>query len=435
MSHAEGVPAPLRRRHAVGRWRRTIGLLVVLSPPLSLAGATAAAQSHALDPFPTVGEAFGVNVHTLEPADDELALLHRAGLHTVRTDFNWAQTERRPGGYDFRTQTRFLGRLRAAGLRCMFVLDYSNEIYGIDGRPPFTPRGRAAFARWAAAAMQQCRGQDVVWEVWNEPNGKWFWPNPNAADYARLLRSVREAARRATPAEAIVGPAMYGADVGFLDACGRAGCFDDLDAVTVHPYRSTGPESAAQDYDRLRAVLSRFPSARRPLLVQGEWGYQTRGPGAERDRAKLLLRSFVSGLADRIPLSIWYDWMDDAEAMGIVRQPRAGERPGLVPEAGCVAAEVLADTLGPYRFERRLDIGDPAADFVLAFDHAGRHRYVAWTTAGTPKRVTLPVPDGDYRLVDGLNERPATTVGNRHRSLSLSISDVPVYVCPATGPP
>src|SRR6476646_4254882 len=140
-----------------------------------------------------VPDGLGVNIHSTDPRPGEMEMLAAAGFRFVRMDFTWGGTERNRGEYDFAAYERLLAALDRHEIRAVFILDYSNRLYD-DGLSPHTDDGRAAFARWAAAAATHFKGRGVIWEVWNEPNIKQFWkPQPSADDYAKLALAAAKA--------------------------------------------------------------------------------------------------------------------------------------------------------------------------------------------------------------------------------------------------
>src|ERR1043166_834438 len=48
-----------------------------------------------------ISEAFGVNVHFIDPDPAEIKMIADAGFRWIRTDFIWELTEREGGKYDF----------------------------------------------------------------------------------------------------------------------------------------------------------------------------------------------------------------------------------------------------------------------------------------------------------------------------------------------
>src|SRR5262249_598366 len=134
---------------------------------------------------------------------------------------------------------------------------------------------------------------------------------PNVQDYVLLGRAVGQAIRAVAPDETFIGPATSGVDLGFLLSCFQGGLLEYFDAVSVHPYRSGGPESVAADHGRLPQLIDYYaPAGKYIPILSGEWGYSSAGRGEEA-QGKLLPRQWLTNLANNIPLSIWYDWHDD----------------------------------------------------------------------------------------------------------------------------
>jgi len=115
-----------------------------------------------------VSEAFGVNVHFIDPDPAEIKMIADAGFRWVRTDFKMELTEAERGKYDFTRYEQLVTELGKHNLRALFILDYGNPLY-TQGMSVRTPEAREAFARWAVAAAKAFSGRGIVWEVFNEP--------------------------------------------------------------------------------------------------------------------------------------------------------------------------------------------------------------------------------------------------------------------------
>ena len=176
-----------------------------------------------------------------------------AGYRLARMDLTWSAVEREAGVYDFAAYDRLVTHLTKAGARALFILDYGNPLYD-NGKSPFTEAGRVSFSRYAASAAAHFRSKGIIWEIWNEPNLAQFWkPEPNAGDYAKLALATARAVRAADPDAVILAPGSSGFPWEFLETVFRGGVLDHVDAISVHPYRGTPPESADRDFGRLRA--------------------------------------------------------------------------------------------------------------------------------------------------------------------------------------
>lgn len=398
-------------------------------------------------PGPDLPQGVGVNIHFTRGHARDLDLIRDAGIRVVRMDFVWASIEQERGQYDWSAYEELTANLTQRGLRPYYILDYSNPLYEaavvtknpVTGREqrdiasPQQPQSVAAFAAWAAAAAKHFEGRDIIWEIWNEPNITFWKPKPDVRQYLALAEATARSIRAAAPSATIVAPATSEVPVPFLEALFRSEVLPLLDAISVHPYRNyrKSPETAGEDYARVRELLARLaPEGKKRLpILSGEWGYasHTRGVPLEK-QAAFAARMQLANCYYRIPVSIWYDWVNDG--------PDPAEREhnfGLVdsgrqPKPAYRAIRTLTRELDGFRMARRLDLGH-AADWVLLFtDDAGRRRAALWTT-GSPHRATIP----------GLGPRPealqatdsqgqAVAVGWENEGLTLEVEAAPRYV-------
>ncbi len=389
---------------------------------------------------PAVPQGLGVNIHFTDPQAGEMKMLAEAGFTWVRMDFSWSATERVKGEYDFSAYDRLLAALEQHKIRALLILDYHNRFYD-DGLSPHSDDGRKAMARWAAAAAKRFQGRGIVWEMYNEPNISFWNPRPNIGDYTLLAIEVGKTLREAAPEEMYIGPATSRIDIPFLEACFKAGLLDYWCAVSVHPYRRTPPETAADEYARLRALIDRYaPKGKHVPIFSGEWGYSS----VWRDyddakQGKYLPRQWLVNLANDVPVSIWYDWHDDGRDpnepehhFGIVKHDYFADRdPVYDSKPAYLAAKTLTAQLAGFRFDKRLAVGRPE-DFVLVLTKDNELRFAAWTTADTPRTVTIPARPGKYR-VTGHTGQPLPGVAADAKGLRLMLTDSPQYLRLAEG--
>lgn len=387
---------------------------------------------------PILPDGLGVNIHFVDPKPGEMAMLAASGVRWVRMDFVWGATERQKGQYDFSAYERLLEALRPYGIRPLFILDYGNRHYD-GGQAPRSEEARQAMARWAAEAARRFRGRGILWEMWNEPNLAHFWkPSPNVEDYIQLAQAVGRAIREAAPGETIIGPATSGIDFAFLEACFKGGLLELWSAVSVHPYRQTPPETAAEDYRRLRLLIARYaPPGKKIPIFSGEWGYSAAWAAMNEDRQGVMLpRQWLTNLSNDVPRSIWYDWHDDGSDpkepehhFGMVAFPyHAGRDPVYDPKPGYRAARTLTSCLAGFRFNKRLAMDSPE-DFVLLFSKGSEVRLAAWTRAAGPRTVTIPASPGSFRVIGHLGD-PLPVATADARGLSVTLTAQPQYLVP-----
>lgn len=374
---------------------------------LATAAAALAAEPHPSIPKPALPDSLGVNIHFTDPRAGELEMLTAAGFRWVRMDFGWGGTERKAGEYDFSAYDRLAATLERHQLRAVFILDYGNPLYD-GGSAPHTDAGRAAFAKWAVAAVKHFAGRGYLWEMWNEPNHEQFWkPKPDPAQYAALARATGEALRAAgvlgPQGEAFIGPATSTIDLPYLEACFKAGVLEFFDAVSVHPYRQTAPETVEEDYRALRQLIARYaPKDKVIPIISGEWGYSAGWHNFDEEKqARFLPRELLTNLANGIPLSIWYDWHDDGtnpkEAehhFGLVRHEyHAGRDPVYDPKPAYEAIRAL--TSEPAVALAKLGAFETIGHSAV---HTLKTRGIVALPGGWPDPLPAVAVDGDAKV-------------------------------------
>jgi hypothetical protein len=378
----------------------------------------------------------GVNTHFTKAKPGELDEIAAAGVRIIRTDLTWGGTERTKGVYDFAAFDGLLKDLESHHIRAWFILDYSNPIY--DKQSPHTDEVRAAFAAWAVAAVRHFHGRDIVWEMWNEPNGEFWKPRANVDDYAKLSLVTAKAIHAADPSAIFVGPGTSGVDLKFIEGCFKAGCLDDWAAVSVHPYRQEGPEPAVKDYDALRTLIAKYAKGRPVPILSGEWGYSVAWKNFDdQKQADYLARQWLVNQWQQIPISIWYDWHDDGtdpregeHHFGIVRHDPS-TRPATAFDAkpSYEAAKTLTTVLAGCKCLGRIKTDKPD-DYAILFADRDKRIVAAWTAGKASHEIVLPVSAGRFSGTsvagDPLPAMTATDAG-----LTVTVDAAPVYLMPA----
>lgn len=400
---------------------------------LSLAFALTARSAEL--PALTVPEGLGVNIHFTHPQPGEMEMLEGAGFRWLRMDFAWGATEREKGRYDFQAYDHLLAEMEKHRMRAVWILDYSNPHYDQD-LSPHSDEGRQAFARWAAAAAQHFRGHGIAWEMYNEPNIKFWTPKPNVDDYVKLALETGKALRNAAPEELYIGPATSRIDLKFLEACFQGGLLEYWRAVSVHPYRQTPPETAAAEYQRLAQLIARYaPPGKRIPILSAEWGYSSVWKKFDdAKQGKYLPRQYLMNLANGVPINIWYDWHDDGQDpkesehhFGIVAFAyHAGRTPAYDAKPAYTAARALTKALDGFTLKRRMAIGDEKV-FVLEFAKGAETRWAVWTTAENSQQITLPLGAGRYRVSNYLGQSQPSLSADAS-GLRITVTDAPQYL-------
>jgi hypothetical protein len=399
-------------------------------------------------PAPILPAGVGVNIHFTRGHTRDLDLIAEAGFKFVRMDFGWSGIERKKGEYDWSEYEELAGNLEQRGLRAILILDYSNPLYEetvtspdplyhlprSNTASPQHPESIAAYARWAAASARHFTGRHVIWELWNEPNGNFWCPKPDAHQYTAMALAAAKAIREAEPEATVIGPASSGFPWEFLKTFLESGVLEYLDAVSVHPYRNKShpPETAAGDYQRLRDLIDASAPATRkgkiPIL-SGEWGYSTQEGGVSLEtQAAFAVRQQLANLLEGVPLSIWYDWKNDGPDTKDGEHNFGTVHADLSPKPAYLAMKTLTHELGGYRIVRRLDLPSDKDYLLICAGPADAQKLVGWTL-GEPHVVSNEIARKDRKkaagvMGDGRSFVPRIVSGH----LELDLTAAPQYV-------
>jgi hypothetical protein len=363
-------------------------------------------------PETVIPNGVGVNIHFVTGHEKDLDLIQAAGFKFIRMDFAWTGIEKQKGKYDWSEYDQLMSNLDKHGIRALFILDYSHHLYEepvISPHPitgathrttasPQHPESIAAFAKWAAESAKHYHGRHIIWEIWNEPNGHFWAPKPDAQQYSVLAIAAAKAIRETEPQATIVGPASSGFPWEYLETFLKSGVLEYLDAVSVHPYRNPkqAPETATADYKKLRDLIARYaPTGKTNLpILSGEWGYSTHRKGVSLEtQANFAVRQQLSNLLNGVPLSIWYDWKNDGDDPAENEHNFGTVMPDLKPKPAYLTIQKLTHELADYRVEQRVELLNEQDYVLLCENAAGVRKIAAWTT-GEPHSVPVEISAG-----------------------------------------
>lgn len=300
------------------------------------------------------GQGFGINIKTERITDVELKKITDLGVDRVRISivkgyvendqgYSWNRALRRDveaDDYNINKNYTYDGMIESIiknhNLHIDITLDDGSE------NPPEQSEV-SDFAKFAAETVQHYTAKygstAFTWHIWNEPNPD--YANPSVV--GDLLQKSCQAIKQAAPDAEVMGPALLAVGDGDFDYDFIEHIFSPsvnplkcLDAFTVHPYRSSEPETAADDslyyeidgrseradYPTLKSHFERYKLGAN--IAVDEWGY-TLTPAkkgttawtwrqyadtaqAGLEQAALILRMYLTNIASDIPLTVIYEW-------------------------------------------------------------------------------------------------------------------------------
>lgn len=359
-----------------------------------------------------------------------------AGVNVVRMSINWEAVEIN-GKWDFTYYSNIATELAKRNVKILWLLAYGHKDHGGATAAPLSTTDQAAYAEFARRAALAFKGRNVVgFEIWNEPNWQPFWPNPDPAAYARLLGVTADAIRTADASVKIVTGGIADTDYDYLMNVLRTGKAAKVNAIGLHPYRKTGPETFAAQLPTYKGMMQAV--GLNAEIWDTEWGYSaysdigdiaTYGNGhdsrAMRRQAVLTLRKVLTQLTINTSVSILYDLVNDGTDP-LNREHNFGLlNTDLSDKPSMVALRTLFAAQNGRTFKGFLPDVPPGLH-VLRWDGATTKSFAIWSDAPTGSRVrlTLPGTATSIKMWDGTT--PSTL--NASKQMYLQESDGPVFV-------
>jgi hypothetical protein len=343
-------PGRLRARSGLRamRWRGSLAVLIVVLVGIAAVSGPAAAQTApTVNPVAAVPQGFvGVDVDgpLFDPSaqlnlGDQLTQMVARGIQSVRAAFDWAATQPYAsfndpafnmlpadqqrefvsiGGVptDFTNLDQLVGLASQRGLTILPTVIYapdwdaeSNHSGGLQ-----IPSSPAPYARFLSALVQRYGPNGSFWaanpsirrvpirrwQIWNEPDLAYYWPQPFASSYVTVLRAGHAAIKQADPGAQVVLGALTNFAWRSIGQIYRIpGARKLFDIVTVNGFTKT-PAHVMLYLRLMRDALIHLGDAKKPLIAtelswpsaQGKspehWDFNTTESGQARNIAAVL---------------------------------------------------------------------------------------------------------------------------------------------------
>ena len=266
------------------------------------------------------------------------------------------------------------------------------------GRASFPIKDIRYWRDYITGTVKRYHKDVKYWEVWNEFNGSFGDSKNKVKDYARLVVTAYDAAKKVDPT-AKLGLSVANFDVGFLDAVIKAGAGDHFDFICVHPYENLGAvaEGGEMGYLSLAGNLRKMLAANKqrkdiPLWIT-EIGFQAPikpEPKGDAQQADMLAKAYLLSLAQGFERIFWFE----------ARGPSYGHGTdhGIIhrdwtPRPAYDALQAMTTLLGQApRYLGWLDVGKGGYGFL--FKGQKGNVLAAWSPAGKKHKTKF---DADVR--------------------------------------
>ncbi|RNL82493.1 T9SS C-terminal target domain-containing protein [Sinomicrobium pectinilyticum] len=186
--------------------------------------------------------------------DKSFGLVEDADIRWMREDFSFAYICKDPATMNFERYDDLIAKTEEYGIMFLPVLQgFDNEIQG--SRPDVTPlyEHLDAWRDYVRATVTRYKDKLKYWEIWNEEDGGFWRPHPDANQYVPLLQAAYEEIKAIDPELQVVVGGLTGWNTEYLKAMYEAGAKDYFDIIAVHPYNE-GPDRSL----RAKRVMGEF---------------------------------------------------------------------------------------------------------------------------------------------------------------------------------
>jgi hypothetical protein len=298
-------------RHVLGPLTILVALLVGAG---AISGPATARQAATVPPVAAVSDGFvGMDVDgplfapsTSVNLDNQLGQMVADGVQSVRVAIDWAAAQPYEsfkdaafsalpadqqskfvniGGVptDFTKLDQLVGLAAQRGLTVLPTVIYApgwDAKRNHSGGLPI-PSSSAPYARFLSALVYRYgphgsywsshpgsgRIPIRMWQIWNEPNLTYYWPQPFASSYVSLLRAAHAAIKQADPGAKVVLGALTNAAWKSIGQIYRvAGARNVFDIVSVNGFTKT-PSNVLLYMQLMRNALIHLGDGKKPLMA------------------------------------------------------------------------------------------------------------------------------------------------------------------------
>lgn len=325
---------------------------------------------------------------------------HSTHLHYVVISILFNNKYVNKGKFDFEEFDFAMKAIKENGLVPIVVFSSNDSVDANE----YAKNKRAVlnkYERLIRSVIIKYRDHGVIWQMWNEPNGLFWFNQSNSGTNAAQVRTwvdfnakIFAYVRRYDPNSVFLAGAIAGNYSDSKQAM-RLAIQNHItkygDALANHPYLSSSyPDNGAPE-NLLKLNSRKFllsltadnskKAVRSIPLVTTEMGYSMSkshfGSWSEEDQANYLARSiFVLDMMHQ-PIISLYALVDEKNGSGEWGLYK-GMSPHYVPKQSARLISQLLSNLDGYSFDERLH--SDARDFVLKYKKNGqRDRIVCWT--------------------------------------------------------
>lgn len=368
--------------------------------------------------------AFGMGVYlgqrwSSEEQEVPAEIAQDIGVKWMRDEFNWGHLEPEKGKWNWERLDHSVETATEHGISVFGLL-----CYWAPWTKPYTQEGINDYCDYVRTVVGRYKDRIKYWEIWNEPNIG-FWTG-TTEQYAVLLKAAYRAVKEADPDAKVIGCCTAGTDLRFIEKVLQSGDYDNMDILSIHPYRYPPTPEETDFIGELKkadALLRRYGKAKPIWITEIGWPTNLGSNGSsESKQAAMIARTYMQAIASGVVQKVsWYNFRNDGLDMsynehnfGIIRRDQS-------PKPACIAFRTMTRQLEGKRFVKAMDAGSGVCTYM--FEGQGTRTLAAWCTSGTAR---LSISENAKMATDLIGEPVTLTAGPRH--VIVPISEYPIFI-------
>jgi len=263
---------------------------------------------------------FGINVnHMHDYGNIPWPAIPLGGFRTWDSGVVWASIEPAKGTFNWSWLDIDTTEAQKRGVQILLTLGFTPQWASSDPNNKQSPYGALGatappadvndWKDFIRATATRYKGKIHGYEVWNEPDGAYFYSG-TPAQLVPLEKATREVLNETDPVALVITPSVSGggnlACIGWMSDYFTAGGGKYADVTGVHMY-SAVPEDVVSGSRLYRIMLASHHMDKKPLWnTETGWGWD--GKSTDAEVSACVARAFILNWATGFKRYYWYSW-------------------------------------------------------------------------------------------------------------------------------
>lgn len=185
---------------------------------------------------------WGVAAHPLRAeewsnVDASFNYVCSAGITWIRDDFRFSTIYRSDGEFNYTPYDQLLEKAEQYGIKILPILEgYDNELRSKHSHLIPLYEHLEEWRQYVRGTVTRYHKKLKYWEIWNEQDGGFWKPKPDASQYVKLLKIAYEEIKQIDPECMVIVGGLCSWNADYLQSMYNEGAKGYFDILAVHPY-------------------------------------------------------------------------------------------------------------------------------------------------------------------------------------------------------